>query len=125
MEIRKNGLAAWLREHVEKAIDALSTFKKRLPMLLEAIRGVADDPGELRWWHEHEDLPLTDRLLEKNIVTKITGLPGPITELPREPWIGRRYAFQLPTYYYALKAIASKGGLEISIEDTIAEAKKL
>ncbi|MEM1606085.1 MAG: hypothetical protein QXW41_07585 [Fervidicoccaceae archaeon] len=40
-----------------------------------------------------------------------------ISEIPREPWIGREYAFQIPAYYYALRAMARKKSWEISPED--------
>ena len=46
----------------------------------------------------------------------------PISELPREPWIGERYAFQIPAYYYALRAMAKKRSWEITAEEVIRKA---
>jgi len=58
-----------------------------------------------------DTVKIFDYLLRGNIVI-YTNMGTPISELPREPWIGKRCAFQIPAYYYALKAMARKKSLD-------------
>ena len=44
-----------------------------------------------------------------------------ISKLPKEPWIGKYYAFQIPAYMYAMKAMAKKKTLKITSYDIINE----
>ena len=46
-----------------------------------------------------------------------------ISQLPREPWIGRYVAYQLPAYYWALKAMASRGSINVEPIDIIREVR--
>jgi hypothetical protein len=55
-------------------------------------------------------------------VTFYTNIGIPISELPREQWIGERYAYQIPAHYYALKTMARKRSTDISPEEVIREA---
>jgi energy-coupling factor transporter ATP-binding protein EcfA2 len=55
-------------------------------------------------------------------VTFYTNIGIPISELPREQWIGERYAYQIPAYYYILKTMAKKKSWDISPEEVIREA---
>jgi len=48
----------------------------------------------------------------------------PTSQLPREPWVGRWYAFQVPAYYYALRAIHRKRSLEIGPKDILEETMR-
>jgi hypothetical protein len=57
-------------------------------------------------------------MLKHNIIIYIASSKE-ISEMPREQWIGREYAFQIPAYYYALKAMARKKSWDISPEEII------
>jgi uncharacterized protein YcgL (UPF0745 family) len=57
-------------------------------------------------------------MLRQNIIIYVAAADK-ISEIPR---IGREYAFQIPAYYYALKAMARKRSTDISPEEVIREA---
>jgi hypothetical protein len=65
---------------------------------------------------------LLSYMLRSNIVIEIDIADSTISEIPREHWIGREYAFQIPAYYYILKTAVRKKSWEISPEDVIREA---
>jgi len=46
----------------------------------------------------------------------------PTSQLPSEPWVGRWYAYSLPAYYYAVRAVHRKKSLEIEPKDILDEA---
>lgn len=48
-----------------------------------------------------------------------------LSRIPDEPWIGRKYSFQIPAYYYALKALIERGGVSISADDVIKIAREV
>jgi hypothetical protein len=60
-------------------------------------------------------------MLGRNIAIYIAGSEK-ISEMPREQWIGKRYAYQIPAYHYILKAMAKKRSIDISQEEIIREA---
>ncbi len=122
--IRSVGLEAWVRWSLRRVVTALRVFSDRWQTLFKAIGAVAENPDSLGLWYGNRELPLADRLLRLNVVTEIVGPPGPIAELPKEPWVGGEFAFQIPAYYYALKAILGRGGFNISSSDLVAEAER-
>ncbi|GAB6945591.1 ATP-binding protein [Vulcanisaeta sp. JCM 14467] len=54
-----------------------------------------------------------------NVLIEISGQS--ISQLPREPWIGRYVAYQLPAYYWALRSMASRGSINVEPIDVIRE----
>jgi hypothetical protein len=60
-------------------------------------------------------------MLKENIAI-YHGIGMKISDLPREPWIGKDYAYQIPAYYHALKIMANKRSTDISPEEVIREA---
>lgn len=69
---------------------------------------------------DNADIDLKNLMLEKNIAIS-TSIAEKISEMPREPWIGKRYSYQLPAYHYTLKAMARKKSYEIEFEEIIRE----
>ena len=62
----------------------------------------------------------TRRLMESKISIDVSiGLS--ISRIERGPWIGRFYAYQLPGYLHALKAMIEKGSFEISFRDVVSQ----
>jgi len=55
-------------------------------------------------------------------VVRVAGALSRISQLPREPWVGRLYAFQFPAYYYAIRAIHRRGTMKIGPREIIEEA---
>ncbi len=51
--------------------------------------------------------PLKDVFLESKMVISFLGATE-ISEMPSMPAIGRANAYQIPAYYYALRAIAER-----------------
>jgi len=58
-------------------------------------------------------------LLENNIVINLTGAEH-LSGLSTEPWIGKRYAYQIPAYYWVLRAMIRKG-VNVKPEDVLRE----
>jgi hypothetical protein len=59
-------------------------------------------------------------LLEKNIIINV-GLPRVthLSELPSEPWVGRDYAYQIPAYYWALRAMIKRKSINVAPEEIL------
>jgi energy-coupling factor transporter ATP-binding protein EcfA2 len=111
------GILGWVRATVNRLGNIIDN----------AIRGL----GEGLVWDDVERIlarvdimgrvKVFDYLLRGNIAIYMN-IGTPISELPREPWVGERYAFQIPVYYHVLKAMARKRSWDISPEDVIREA---
>jgi len=59
-------------------------------------------------------------LLEKNIIINV----GPprvthLSELPSEPWVSRDYAYQIPAYYWALRAMIKRKSINVAPEEIL------
>ena len=113
--IWREGLRVWL----EKIIDGIRRFARDLPeerreKTLEEISAGADDVNSMGWL----DPSVRNIMLKHNIIIYIAGADK-ISEMPREPWIGREYAYQLLAYYYILKAMAKKRSIDIESREII------
>ncbi|MEM1569070.1 MAG: ATP-binding protein [Thermofilaceae archaeon] len=114
--IWKRGLKRWLEGEVltrlSKFVEKMQkTFGERLWEELWSAASNIDDA----------DIDFKTAMLKRNIAIYIAAADK-ISEIPSEPWIGREYAFQIPAYYHALKAMARKRSRRISPEDVIREA---
>jgi len=101
--IREVGVRAWLAEDVIGALERLSArLGGEAPSLFERVAGDVDSvvaPQESYL-----------EFLRENIVMNLSSAYFELTDVPRgEPWVGKRFAFQLPAYHYAMKAVARKG----------------
>ncbi len=116
--IWEKGLRSWLEG---KIIGRIRRFARNLPREVRAdalaeISATLDKVDDIGWL----DPDIWKALLKHNITIFIAAVDM-ISEIPREPWIGREFAFQIPAYYYALKAMARKKSLDISPEEVIRE----
>jgi len=90
-------LRVWLEnEVIDGVLRALDSAFEEAKMLgrdrswvMDQVRAVAEGPDGL--FGE----PLRDHLIANNIAIYVAASEK-LTELPREPWIGRIYAFQIP-----------------------------
>ncbi len=121
--IRRNGLSKWLgeavnavRTAVEDAIEEARRLGKNKDWVMEQIIRIIRDPDEL--FGE----PIRQHLIAKNIVIDIRVASNKISETPSKPLAGREYAYQIPAYYYTLKAIALEKNFEISPNHVLREA---
>ncbi len=115
----EKGVREWLKEEV---IDGIHKFAQDLPeeqrgKALEKISARVDDVDGMGWL----DPSIRKAMLRRNIIIYIAAADK-ISEMSREPWIGKDYAFQIPAYYYALKAMARKRSWSVSPEEVIGEA---
>jgi energy-coupling factor transporter ATP-binding protein EcfA2 len=112
--IWEKGVMKWLEDEVLRNLSDLveelrKPFGEKLWEELERASNSIDDA----------DIDLKKAMLRKNIVIYIAGADK-ISEMPREQWIGKKYAYQIPAYHYALKTMAKKS-TDISPEEVIKE----
>jgi energy-coupling factor transporter ATP-binding protein EcfA2 len=117
--IWENWIKKWLEGEV---INGIKGFVQHLPKkqrrkALEEISASLDKVDDIGW----TDPSIWKPMLRHNIIIYVAAADK-ISEIPREQWIGREYAFQIPAYYYALKAMARKRSTDISPEEVIREA---
>jgi hypothetical protein len=113
------GLRRWLEGEV---INGIKGFVQHLPKkqrrkALEEISASLDKVDDIGW----TDPGIWKPMLRHNVIIYVAAADK-ISEIPREQWIGREYAFQIPAHYYALKAMARKRSTDISPEEVIREA---
>jgi len=88
----RNVIEEFVREEKVSLREAMDEIK----ILVEDI----DVAGYHRIW---------SYVLEKNIVIDIDERFRKLSSIPREPWIGKENAFQIPIYYWIFKTIARYG----------------
>jgi hypothetical protein len=71
---------------------------------------------------DEADVELQELMLENNIAIYIAGSDR-ISRVPEEKWVGRRYAYQIPAYYHAMKVISARRSLEVTPQDVIREVE--
>jgi len=118
-DIRDSGVGKWIEN---KVIGGIRIFARGLPIevrdkALEKISSSLDRVDDIDWL----DPSIWEPMLRRNIIIYIADADK-ISEPPRETWIGREFAFQIPAHYYTLKAMARKRSWEISPEEVIKEA---
>jgi len=115
--IAEKGVISWLGGRAAKVVVTINVLEGRLKdRLWGALGEVLDSVDSIS---RHEELYST--FLSKNMVISFVGAE-PISPLPREPWVGRLYAFQIPAYYYALRAIHRKRSTGITPREILEEA---
>jgi hypothetical protein len=91
--------------------------------VVEEVRGVLG--GKL--WAEigvavenvdEADYNLKQSMLKHNIAIYMAGATR-LTELPREEWVGERYAYQMPAYQHALKLAHERRDVRLKAESVI------
>jgi Archaeal ATPase. len=118
----------WLQDrvidHVIQVLTGAAKQEGKLPTdvlerLIELARGNAKDLGLNDTAHPDAVMGYFG-LLESNVIINVR-LPGTVylSELPREPWVGRWYAYQIPAYYWVVKAIIEKGSINVGVGDVL------
>ncbi len=113
----------YLNKAIARVAKAVEEYARRehvgLREVLTQLREVVDEL-------DHAGLhPLWDVLLEKNIGIDVDERFTRLTMLPEgEPWVGRRYAFQLPVYYHVAKTIAKNNTLDVTPTQVLEEVNR-
>jgi hypothetical protein len=59
------------------------------------------------------------KIMEKHNIAVFIGGSTKISDIPKEEWVGRYYAYQIPAYYYALKAMVARRSLHVTPDDIL------
>jgi len=59
------------------------------------------------------------KIMEKHNIAVFIGGSTKISDIPKEEWVGRYYAYQIPAYYYALKAMVARRSLYVTPDDIL------
>jgi energy-coupling factor transporter ATP-binding protein EcfA2 len=112
--IRSRGLELWLRADV---VDVLARIVEDLrgewggdvwSEITEAVSNIDDASFRLKI-----------ALLKHNVLIYTGGVYAYISDIPKEEWVGRYYAYQIPAYYYALKAMVARRSLHVTPDDIL------
>jgi energy-coupling factor transporter ATP-binding protein EcfA2 len=114
--IKRRGLENWLREEVIRNLfdlykDVHEIFREDLWREFEAAVENIDYARQ----------SLVREMLKRNIVIDIGASQNIISEIPREPWINRYYAYQIPAYHHVLKIMTEKKSIDIEPREVIDE----
>lgn len=124
---------AWLQNrvinHIENTIKthAANTFnstEEALKWLIKKGGIAARDYGLEDFTGQPDAVEGVLGLLEENIMIDIN--PPSIkhlSKLPNEPWMGRNHAYQMPAYYWALRAMIEKGTTNVKPDDILSIIK--
>jgi hypothetical protein len=109
VRIKVDGLKKWVEEEVLAVVQELLDEARRElgERLWDELRAAVENVDEA-------DYSLKQSMLKHNIILYITGYK--VSELPRERWIGRRYAYQIPGYYHTLKLMVEKANAKVTVE---------
>jgi energy-coupling factor transporter ATP-binding protein EcfA2 len=112
--IRSRGLELWLRADV---VDVLAR-------IVEGLRGewrgdVWSEITEAVSNIDDASFRLKIALLKHNVLIYTGGVYAYISDIPKEEWVGRYYAYQIPAYYYALKAMVARRSLHVTPDDIL------
>jgi ABC-type cobalamin/Fe3+-siderophores transport system ATPase subunit len=118
----------WLQDrvidHVIQVLTGAAKQEGKLPTdvlerLIELARGNAKDLGLSDTAHPDAVMGYFG-LLESDVIIYVR-LPGTVylSELPEEPWVGKWYAYQIPAYYWVVKAIIEKGSINVGVGDVL------
>jgi hypothetical protein len=107
-----DGLRKWVEEEVLAVVQELLDEARRElgERLWDALRVAVEDLDEA-------DYSLKQLMLRHNIILYTTGYM--VSELPRERWIGGRYAYQISAYYHALKLMVEKANARVTVEELL------
>jgi len=131
--IAADGLEGWLSREVIRAVKkAIGGYlresrERREGAGLDGILRELEEPSPLSGAPPlegpdgFEAAPISDPMLRENVLIDVEA-GKPISPMPREPWVGRAYAYQIPAYHYAIKVIHRKKSLEIEPRDILDEA---
>jgi energy-coupling factor transporter ATP-binding protein EcfA2 len=112
--IRLRGLELWLRADV---VDVLAR-------MVEGLRGewggdVWSEITEAVSNIDEASFRLKIALLKHNVLIYTGGVYAYLSDIPKEEWVGRYYAYQIPAYYYALKAMVARRSPHVTPDDIL------
>jgi len=112
VRIKVDGLKKWVEEEVLAVVQELLDEARRElgERLWDELRVAVENVDEA-------DYSLKQLMLKHNIILYTTGYK--VSELPRERWVGERYAYQIPAYYHALKLIVEKANAKVTVEELL------
>jgi hypothetical protein len=115
--------------HIENTIKthAANTFnsiEEALKWLIKKGSVAARDYGLGDFTGQPDAVEGVLGLLEENIMIDINP-PGikHLSKLPNEPWMGRNHAYQIPAYYWDLRAMIEKGTTNVKPDDILSIIK--
>ncbi|MFP3237284.1 MAG: ATP-binding protein [Vulcanisaeta sp.] len=117
-DIAINRVKETFRRHAESS--GFGSVEKALAWLIEKGRVAARDYGLGEFTGQPDAVEGVLGLLENNIMIDVSP-PGVwhLSELPSEPWIGKDYAYQIPAYYWAIRAMVEAGKANVTPEDLL------
>ncbi|MCG2893069.1 MAG: hypothetical protein L7H00_05990, partial [Vulcanisaeta sp.] len=112
----------FIRDVLKANID-LRTFKdvnEVLEAIIEKGRVAARDYGLGEFTGQPDAIEGAAKFLENNVMikTRMRGIKY-LFELPREPWVGSDFAYQIPAYYWVLRALIEQGRVGVSVNDIL------
>ncbi len=112
----------FIRDVLKANID-LRTFKdvnEVLEAIIEKGRVAARDYGLGEFTGQPDAIEGAAKFLENNVMikTRMRGIKY-LSELPREPWVGSDFAYQIPAYYWVLRAMIEQGRVGVSVNDIL------
>jgi len=122
-------ISAWLREVIRRVITAFEKYvgpgsflsiDDALRWLVGKGRVAARDYGLGEFTGQPDAVEGVLGLLEENVMIYV-GLPGleALSELPNEPWIGKRYAYQIPAYHWVMRVMIESKSVGIDAEHVL------
>jgi hypothetical protein len=111
LESSNNGLAVWLENLVSVIRRAVEVTMRSRGLtehdVMEELRGVAERGAEgLGMLKIYDAMPGEDAVIEYYATDFLS-------ELPKEQWVSRYTAFQIPAYYHVLRAIVLEGEVDV------------
>ncbi len=140
-----------VEDYVELARLARGHGFRGAPRLMVLAAGMAGFMGSLRWYlvytrllkYERPPKPssldpelledieyaLTQTIYSNGVYNAFlainVALYRAVSRLPLgEPWVGRRWAFQVPAYYWALKTMVEEGRVEVEPATVLARVRE-
>jgi energy-coupling factor transporter ATP-binding protein EcfA2 len=117
-DIKAYGLEKWiegLKIEISGIIMNITGGRRdKIEEYLEYVGGVEADPDQVPGSRE-----MFEAMLRENILIMLTIDVDRISEISEEPWIGKYFAYQVPAYYYILKAMAKKRSIDIESREII------
>jgi len=112
VRIKVDGLKRWVEEEVLAVVrEFLDEARRELgERLWDELRVAMENIDEA-------DYSLKQSMLKHNIILYIIGYK--VSELPRERWVGGRYAYQIPAYHHALKLMVEKANAKVTVEELL------
>jgi len=127
-------IKAWLQNRVINRIksaikahmdtSAFSSIEEALKWLIKKGSVAARDYGLGEFVGQPDAVEGVLGLLEENVMIDIN--PPSIkhlSKLPNEPWMGRNHAYQIPAYYWDLRAMIEKGTTNVKPDDILSIIK--